>query len=54
MTNSSELIRQSVLECIESVYDLKVFELAMTEFLEDPTTYSLDQVERKLGFQSHC
>lgn len=47
----SELIRQSVLERIETEYDLKAYELAMIEFNEDPTTYSLDQVEKELGFQ---
>lgn len=47
----SELIRESVLERIENEYDLKAYDLAMSEFEEDLITYSLDQVERELGLQ---
>ncbi len=47
----SELIRESVLERIENEYDLKAYELALAEFIEDSTTYSLDQVEKELGLQ---
>ncbi len=47
----SELIRESVLERIENEYDLRAYDLAMSEFEEDLITYSLDQVERELGLQ---
>jgi len=47
----SELIRQSVLERIESEYDLEVFSKAMQEYQQNPVTYSLDEIERELGLQ---
>lgn len=45
----SELLRQSVLERIEDEYDLKAYEKAMAAYKEDPTTYTLDEVEKELG-----
>lgn len=45
----SDLIRQTVLERIESEYDLEMFEKAMAEYSENPVTYSLDDVEKELG-----
>lgn len=45
----SELIRSSVLERIEDEYDIKVYEEAMKEYLSDPKTYSMDEVEKELG-----
>lgn len=45
----SELLRQSVLERIEDEYDLKAYEKAMATYQEDPTTYTLDEVEKELG-----
>lgn len=45
----SELLRQSVLERIEDEYDLKAYEKAMAVYQEDPTTYTLDEVEKELG-----
>ncbi len=47
----SELIRQSVLERIEDEYDLKAYEKAMREYQANPTTFSLDEVEKELGLQ---
>jgi len=47
----SELIRQSLLERIESEYDLEVFSKAMQEYQQNPVTYSLDEIERELGLQ---
>ena len=44
----SELARQAVLEKIEAEYDLKAYEAAMAEFVNDGTTYSLDEVEKEL------
>lgn len=45
----SEMIRQSVLSRIEDEFDLKAYDRAMAEFMADPTTYSIDDVERELG-----
>ncbi len=45
----SDLIRQSVMEHIEDEYDLAAFSKAMEDYKADPTTYSLDEVEKELG-----
>lgn len=45
----SELVRQSVIERIETEYDLKAYEKAMAEYRANPVTYSLDEVEKELG-----
>lgn len=45
----SDLFRQSVMEKIEDEYDLQCFEKAMKAYKEDPSTYTLDEVERELG-----
>lgn len=47
----SELVRQSVLERIENEYDLELFNKALSEYKDNPLTYSLDEVERELGIQ---
>ena len=47
----SDLFRQAVLEKIEDEYDLQCYEKAVQEYQKDPTTYSLDEVERELGFK---
>ena len=47
----SELIRQTVMERIETEYDLEMFEKAIAEYKNNPVTYSLDDVERELGLQ---
>ncbi len=47
----SELVRKCVLERIEDEYDLKAFRTAMEEFRADPATFSLDEVEKELGFE---
>lgn len=47
----SDLIRQTVMERIETEYDLEVFNKAMEEYKANPVTYSLDDVERELGLQ---
>lgn len=47
----SELIRSSVIARIEDEYDLNAYYEAMAEFKEDPTTYTLDEVERELGIK---
>ena len=47
----SELIRQSVIERIETEYDLEMFDKAMEEYRANPVTYSLDDVESELGLR---
>ncbi len=47
----SELVRQTVMERIETEYDLEMFDKAMAEYKINPITYSLDDVERELGLQ---
>ncbi len=47
----SELIRQTVIERIESEYDLEMFDKAMEEYKKNPVAYSLDEVEKELGIQ---
>ena len=45
----SELFRSSVLSRIEDEYDLNAFDAAYAAYLEDPETFTLDQVEKELG-----
>ena len=45
----SDLIRQTVMERIETEYDLKAFDKSMSGYKANPVTYSLDEVERELG-----
>ena len=45
----SELVRQAVLEKIENEFDVKAYKDAMDQLKEDNTTYSLSEVEKKLG-----
>ena len=47
----SELIRQAVIERIEDEYDLDAYNKAIEEYKNNPTTYSLDEVERELGLR---
>ena len=47
----SELIRQTVIEQIENEYDLKSYDKAMAEYKKNQVTYSLDEVEKELGFK---
>ncbi len=47
----SDLIRQTVMERIETEYDLEMFSKAIAEYKNNPVTYSLDDVERELGLQ---
>lgn len=47
----SELIRQSVMERIETEYDLQMFDKAMEEYKNNPVTYSLEEVEKELGLR---
>lgn len=45
----SDLFRQAVMEKIEDEYDLAAYNKAMAEYENDPTTYTLDEVEKELG-----
>ena len=45
----SELVRQAVLEKIENEFDVKAYKDAMNQLKEDNMTYSLSEVEKKLG-----
>ena len=47
----SELVRDAVMERIEDEYDLKAYVEAMAAYKNDSVTYSLDEVERELGFK---
>lgn len=47
----SDLIRQSVMERIETEYDLQMFDKAMEEYKNNPATYSLEEVEKELGLR---
>ena len=47
----SDLIRQTVLDKIESEYDLELFSKALENYNKNPITYTLDEVERELGLQ---
>jgi stalled ribosome rescue protein Dom34 len=45
----SEIVRNAVLEKIEDEIDLIAYDRAMAEYLADPVTYTLDEVERMLS-----
>lgn len=47
----SDLIRQTVIERIETEYDLEIFDKAMSQYKSNPVLYSLDDVEREIGLQ---
>ena len=47
----SELVRQSVLERIESECDLQAYQKAILNYKSNPVTYSLDEVEEMLGLK---
>ena len=48
----SDLVRNAVIEKIEDEYDLKVYYEAMEEYNKNPKTYTLDEVEKELGFDN--
>lgn len=47
----SELVRQSVLSRIHDEHDLQLYQEALEEYLANPVTYSLDEVEKELGLR---
>ena len=47
----SDFLRWAVKEKIEDMKDLALYEKAMAEYKADPTTYTLDEMEERLGLQ---
>lgn len=47
----SELIRQSVIEKIEDEHDLEAYYRALAKYEANPVTYSLDEIEERLGLK---
>ena len=45
----SEMVRTAVLERIEDEYDLEAYHKAYEEYVNDPATLSLDEMEKELG-----
>lgn len=45
----SDFVLRMVKEKIEDMKDLAMYEKAMAEYKADPTTYTLDEVEERLG-----
>ena len=44
----SDLIRNAILDKIETEYDLECYEKAIKEFEKNPKTYTLDEVKKEL------
>lgn len=44
----SDFIRNIVFERIEDEHDLKVYEEALEEFKKDPTTYTVEEMKKRL------
>lgn len=44
----SELVRNAIIEKIEDEYDLECYEKAITEYNNNPKTYSFDEVLKEL------
>ena len=47
----SELVRRSVLDQIEDEFDLELYQRGMKAYRDDPTTYTLDEVESELSLK---
>ncbi len=47
----SDVIRQAVIEKIEDEIDLVMAEEAYKEYLENPKTYSMEEVKEMLGIE---
>ena len=50
-TTVSEFMRRAALEKIEDDLDIKAAERAYAEYLADPVTYSLDEIEKEFGLK---
>ena len=44
-------MRRAALEKIEDELDIRAAEKAYAEYLADPVTYSLDEIEKEFGLQ---
>lgn len=44
----SDFARRAMLNCIEGKYDLRVYKMACAAYQLDPTTSTLDEVEKEL------
>ena len=49
--SASEFMRRAALEKIEDELDARVAEKAYAEYLADPVTFSLDEIEKKFGLK---
>ncbi len=47
----SDFMRRAALEKIEDELDIRAAERAYAEYLADPVTYSLDEIEKEFGLQ---
>ena len=47
----SDFLLRTVKEKIEDMKDLALYEKAMAEYKADPTTYTLDEMEERLGIR---
>lgn len=47
----SDFMRRAALEKIEDELDIRAAEKAYAEYLADPVTYSLDEIEKEFGLQ---
>ncbi len=48
---ASEFIRRAVMEKIEDEVDINIARKAYEEYKADPTTYTLDEIEKEFGLQ---
>ena len=47
----SDLVRKCVMQHIEDEYDLSAYRSALAEYRADPASFTLDEVEKELGFK---
>lgn len=50
-TTVSEFMRKAALERIEDELDIRAAEKAYAEYLANPVTYSLDEIEKEFGIK---
>ena len=47
----SDAVKRAFFEKLEDEYDLKAYETAMREYQKNPKTYTLEEIEKELGFR---
>ena len=47
----SEVVRRAVIEQIEDEFDIREYFEAKAKFDKDPVTFTLEEVEKELGFR---